>query len=307
MPRSAQVSRLDAINAICLFKHNFKNGELPAYTDTYYQNVSDKLGNTWSTHNVYIILRENRRELKTKVFEKLGIEKNVNCNYMGNISNLTDSNIELFNNSEMDLTEFNESEFTSGFVNNKNEEFNLFIKSEELWNRMKSVKLIFKNREYSVLLPGVWSDIVADEYWLQFRMPCAFSFKKAIVSSNPIKPFIFIQGKCNNEFHATAKTEPYEGADLWLNVKSRNTRDDPHEPIKRQLKNENRKVVGQQTLKEGVANRKRDIARKVLSLGNAPAPILCNSDVLRKLMQECIDEEFGVDSVDGGNNPVLIL
>lgn len=87
---------------------------------------------------------------------------------------------------------FNESEFTSGVVNNKNEEFNLFIKSEELWNRMKSVKRIFKNREYSVLLPGVWSDIVADEYWLQFRMPCAFSFKKVIVSSIPIRPFIIL-------------------------------------------------------------------------------------------------------------------
>ena len=85
-------------------------------------------------------------------------------------------------------------------------------------------------------------------------MPCAFSFKQATVSLNPEKPFISIQGnckskKCKNKFYAIAKTEPCDGADLWLKVKTKDMTDLPHEAIKRQLRNEKRKIIGQQLMK----------------------------------------------------------
>ena len=85
-----------------------------------------------------------------------------------------------------------------------------------------------------------------------------------------------------------------------------NTRDTSHEPLKRQLKDEKHKLIGQQVLKEGVTNAKRNIARKVFHLGDGSSPILYTNDVLRKLMQECINEELVVDPLDG-NHPVLIL
>ena len=43
-----------------------------------------------------------------------------------------------------------------------------------------------------------------------------------------------------------------------------------------------------------------------MNLGDGSAPILYTNDVLRKLMQKCINEELGVDPLDG-NHPDLIL
>ena len=310
MPRSAKVTVEDAVDAISFFGQYLQSGKLPTFKDKFYQNVSDKLENKWSRRDIYTNLRENRRGFLTKVFKKLEIEIDNNKENINKNANLTKTSIECLDYTESEPTDFCESEFTSFYVNNKNEEFNLCIR-KELWNRMKPEKKNYKNREYLILAPGIWTDILADEYWLQYRMPCAFSFKKATVSSNPERPYIYIQGKCkskvcNNEFHAIAKTEPCDGADLWLKIKTKDTRDTSHEPLKRQLKNEKRKLIGQHVLKDGVANTKRNIARKVLNLGDGSSPILYTNDVLRKLMQECINEELGVDPLDG-NHPVLIL
>ena len=116
-------------------------------------------------------------------------KENINKN-----ANFTKASIECLDYTESELTHFCEPEFTSFYVNNKNEEFNLCIR-KELWNRMKPEKKNYKNREYLVLAPGVWTDILADEHWLQYRIPCAFSFKKATVSSNPERPYIYFQVK----------------------------------------------------------------------------------------------------------------
>ena len=144
-------------------------------------------------------------------------------------------------------------------------------------------------------------------------MPCAFTFKKATVSLNPSRPFLNIIGKCkssecDNKFQAIAEKEPIRGKDLWLSVYlSEDTRDVPfYEDIQRQLRNEKRKVIGAQLLKEGAANCRRNIAKKLIQLGDVKPPILYSSDVLRKLLQECRDEELGVDPKDG-SDPVHIL
>ena len=79
---------------------------------------------------------------------------------------------------------------------------------------MKPVTRTYKGRTYTVLNPEVWGDIIADEFWYQYRMPCAFNIKKATVSFKVNKPFLYIQGKCkyddkfHNEFHAIADAEP---------------------------------------------------------------------------------------------------
>ena len=84
---------------------------------------------------------------------------------------------------------------------------------------------------------------------------------------------------------------------MWLSVYlSEDTRDVPfHEDIQRQLRNEKRKVIAAQLLIEGAANCRRNIAKKLIQLGDVKPPILYSSDVLRKLLQECRDEELGVD------------
>ena len=78
---------------------------------------------------------------------------------------------------------------------------------------------------------------------------------------------------------------------MWLSVYlSQDTRDVPFlEDIQRQLRNEKRNVIGAQLLKEGAVNSKRNIAKKLIPLGNVKPPILYSGDVLRELLQECRD------------------
>ena len=107
---------------------------------------------------------------------------------------------------------------------------------------MKSVIRVYNDREYLVLPPGVWSDIVTDSFWKQYLMPCEFTLKKAIVFLNLSKPFLYIIGKCKsreckNRFQAIAEKEPIRGKDLRFSVYLfQDTRDVSfHEDIQGQL------------------------------------------------------------------------
>lgn len=74
MPRKSKVDILDAVNAVCLFGDDLKNGRLPAYINNFYTKVAEALGNEWSRHQVYINLREDRRGLRSKVFENINVD-----------------------------------------------------------------------------------------------------------------------------------------------------------------------------------------------------------------------------------------
>ena len=115
------------------------------------------LKNAWSAQDVYTNLREDRRGLRTQIFEKLGLKRSVVAE--NSDVKLTETSIE-FNDAEWKPKDLNETEFTETEYNYiKDEEFNLCIKAN-LWNKMKPVKRMNKNREYTVLPPGVWSLIL---------------------------------------------------------------------------------------------------------------------------------------------------
>lgn len=182
---------------------------------------------------------------------------------------------------------------------------------KDSWDKIKPITRVYGNREFQTLKPGEWADVIADNFLKQYRLPCAFSFKFAKVSNEIHGPFLHIYGKCkgkkcNNEFLAMCEEEPIPGADLWLQVKCRDTRLENHETVQRQLRYKKRRDIGERVLKEGAANLRRNLARETVKLGDLNAPNLPTNDVLRKLLQEFRDEELGVNPKDG-NNPVELL
>ena len=95
---------------------------------------------------------------------------------------------------------------------------------------------------------------------MNFRVSteCLVRFKYAKVHLNPEMPFLRILGKCkskkcNNQFLGVMKNEPLTGEDLWLEIPTVDTREAPHELIKRQLCNHKREVLAIQAQKEGAA------------------------------------------------------
>lgn len=188
--------------------------------------------------------------------------------------------------------------------------FDLCIQSDT-WDTIKPRIIVYKGREYFKLKPGLWADVMGDEFWRQYRMPCAFSFKNNVVSLNPEEAYLTVSGKCKdsincgNTFIGILDKEPVQGLNVWIKVKCKDTRFDNHTKIKRQLRNEKRQLIGEQVAKNGAADSRRKLAVKEQNLGDIEAPIVYSSNVLRKLAQETNDKAIGVNKLDG-NNPVDI-
>lgn len=311
MPRAAKVSVEEALTAICELSEDLKDGSLPPYTHEFYQKVSQLLNRNWSAHNVYTNLRENRRSLKTEVFKKLGIKEpsktssNVECESQELINFYSDDDDDDDDADDgVDSDEINNS-FSELFKTKDSEIFNMCL-INELWEKMKPVCKIYNGKEFLVLTPGVWTDIVADEFWKEFRIPCAFTFRYCKVSENPEKIYVKIQGRCkskecNNEFLGFIEEKPIPGSDVWMKVNCKDTRQNSHEEMKRQLRNKKRQDIGKEVITEGASNYRRKLAKKIQNLGDVEAPVLYKNDVIRKLIQETNDKKLGVDAKDGND------
>lgn len=210
MPRKAKVDVSDAINAICQLGSILKDGNLPAYTNAFYAEVAKLLDGKWTGHDVYINLRENRRDLKTKVFERLGIKIIPELEETKeNVNSFESSNSSTQNETSENQDVYNSSLF-SGQLLEGEQIFDLVIR-DELWKKMEPISKNYKGRNVTVLPPGVWSDIIADEFWKQYKLPCAFSFKSHTVSQNSENSNASIinahckSNKCKNKFIAVAK------------------------------------------------------------------------------------------------------
>ena len=311
MPRKAKISVKQAIDAIKKFKDYLQDGVLPKYSSDFYKDLSKEVRGEWTPKDFYNSLRENRRDLCMRVFKELEItfdekKEAVPINENFDVSHSSNESLENFGQHSD-----NDQIFSLNMSHSENSNiFDLLI-SNELYQQMKPTTRQYKDRNTIVLEPGVWADIVNDEFWRQFRLPCAYSFKKASVSLTEGNVFLSIKGQCKSKqcqspFVAVAEREPCNGQDLLLRVKTYDTSQSVHETIKRQLRNYKRRVVGEQTVTEGASNMRRILAKNNLVLGDIEAPIVYKLDTLRKLKQETTDRKLGMTAEDA-QHPVLAL
>lgn len=303
MPRSSTVSMDEAVAALEMFSDDLlRNETLPAYTSKIWQDISNCLNNKWKAHNVYINVREDRRGILTKMKLNLHIEDKLAEREKNNTSS---SNLDIPEESTHIILDSStkENQDTSTFI---------LLIAYELWTEMKAGYIEYKNKTYGCLKPGVWSDIISDEFWRQFRLPCAYVFKRAkAFFSDKHSYFIVINGKCKNKscgslFTAYVDTEPKRGDNLIMRCITKDTSTVPHEKIKRQLRFRKRQIVGKDLLVEGVSNWRRRIAMEEMDNGDIEPPLLYESSVLRKVKQEYHDKILGVNPKDG-KDPIYII
>lgn len=156
MPRKAKVDVLEAVDAICIYGDELRNEKLPPYTNEFYTKVAASLQNKRTRHDVYINLRENRRQLRTKVFEKLGIEQvNEKKELDTNSNSLESSDSSEQNESSNENERLNDSSLFSTPLLNGEEFFNFLIR-KEIWNKIQPVVKNYNGREVLVLPPGIF-------------------------------------------------------------------------------------------------------------------------------------------------------
>jgi len=188
--------------------------------------------------------------------------------------------------------------------------FNLYI-TYELWSEIKAGYIEYKDKTYGCLKPGIWSDVISDEFWRQFRLPCAYVFKRAkVFFSDKRSHFIIINGKCKSKacgssFTAYVDAEPKKGEHLIMRCVTKDTSTIPHEKVKRQLRFQKRQIVGKDLLVEGVSNWRRRLAMQEMKIGDIEPPFLYEPSILRKVKQEYHDKTL--DGPKDGKDPIYII
>lgn len=129
-------------------------------------------------------------------------------------------------------------------------------------------------------------------------------FKQAYVSrSKNAKNYLSINGhckleSCGNVFEAFLKKSPKGNEGCTIKVKSRDTRGDDHDQVKRPLNGQHRKTVQNELSVEGCSKWEKRIALENIEIGEELPPFIYSSDVLRQAKKEKIDRDIGVDPLD---------
>ena len=154
------------------------------------------------------------------------------------------------------------------------------------------------------LKPRYWTNTISEAFWLQFRMPCAFGFKRAVESLSLENSYVFkICGrcrsvKCGNTFNGYAEKFVDEKG-LTVKVKTRDTRFTAHDVVKDFLNRQRRKKIQQQVKAEGCSKWRKRQAREHMPPGETEPPHLPSNDVIRQAKKETVDSECGVKKDDG--------
>lgn len=291
MPKENKLTVDAAVAILIQFSNYFCNNKLPDYSDSIWKQMSKRCENAWSAHNWWVNVKYNRREIYSLARHKMSLD-------MPDPS----MNITIFTEGDKDESiNFNNFSFDST-CENKDTWFDLILNSNE-WEQIKPLKSGNKRSIYS-LRPWIWTNVVADAFYRQYRLPCVYTFVRGNVhTSSQRKHYIKIIGSCKsktcgNIFKGIVDTEPSAStSELWIRVKTRDTRSQTHEILQRP--GEKRKRADKAAITEGCSNLRKRMVGKNLRLRDVDAPIIPSLDVLRHAKKEVIDEELDSKKIKG--------
>lgn len=221
MPRKLRVPKEEAIRILEKYIEHFKTSALLKYISNVWVEISKELNLKWSAHDVYIAVREDRRSILSTARLNKGIVV-LNDEDCSHFSDNTFKQSSARDKLDPDFEFFNNPEFTS-----LKTWFHLSL-DVELWNKIKPrffIRYGEQCRNYDILSPNEWTDIIFDAFFKRYRFPCAYIFKRAKVHpSSDSLHYIQIIGKCKskkccNPFFGYVEKEPGIDEKLYIKVK----------------------------------------------------------------------------------------
>lgn len=305
MPKKSAVPPELAIETIKKFMQYFKSDPLPAWSHEVWKDMSVALNKKWSFEACYLNLYYDRNCVLSTARKEMGLVVPPKFDQNNN-SDLEESFI---SNGKSD----GDASFQSSFELKNNEKkldtFDLVL-TEQQWNEMKPdiIKSDTKansGRPKLKLKPGVWTNEISFLFWQHFRLPCAFVFKRSevILSPDDTTYIIKIIGSCKskvcgNTFRGDAEKQTcVEG--LTIQIKTRDTRFENHELVKRPLNGQRRKQIRKELKAEGCSVWRKRYARENMRFGETEPPSLPSGNVCQQARLEEINAELGVKKEDG--------
>lgn len=261
--------------------------------------MSKECGGVWLPRDWYRSIREDRRKFFSEAREQMDIVPNPT------ILNETDSLDEDVDSDDCDVGSV--CSMVEPVVNENETIFELLI-SQEQWQKIKPVvSSSTKKRTTHTSKPHVWTNIIAEEFYKQHRLPCAFHFKRAEVNtSTERRHFLKIKGycideDCKNLFFGYADQEPCDHLEFLIKVRTRNTLFDNHAEVKRVVNGLRREEIGKACVAEGCHVTQKRLARELLKRGDTEGPIIPSLDVLRQVKHEVNDKNLKIKKSDGND------
>lgn len=275
-----------------------ENGILKKASSKIWYEISTALEGKMTPVTLHLALHHNRNNWQTKLKDLLGIN---------------DRTIVLSpndNESSTDESFLSTSESLLSLTNSSRELFKFSLPYDKfrlICPKTISYKRGTKRRNYEVLTPYVWTDIINDKFLKVHKLPCNFIYKRGKAYPNAEnRYYITFKAKCKDcdaNLFGWSESKPDEGKPLDISILTINTKGLEHRhTTKRPLKGIKRQEIGRSLKTDLTCNWRR--ANVVdMEFGSISPPNLYNTTVLRKAKQELKDKEIGITN----KCPVLSL
>lgn len=279
------------------FKLKGKNDEVWKKISSAFKDPNDQSKEILLPQTFYLMVRQDRNELKTKdekakgiVFRNVYELTNDDCKTVccekdcdGIESDTMGENGESVEENEASDSE-DQTMCDSVLVSNKKWEFQVVL-IQAGWECIKP-------KDNQTMQEG-WGDFVMDEVWEKTKIPCCYNF-----DNHRIGKLCFFSTKgfcseCKSFLSIILINEPTDG-DVYIEVTAENFKFGiPHTKCRR-LAGQKRKIVKKSLLNEMPRKWQRKEAKKIMKVNDPNPPQLYPLSVLQKARSEAIDEDLGI-------------
>jgi len=250
--------------------------------------ISTALEGKMTSVTLHLAVHHNRNNWQTNLKNLLGINEKITVLSSNDKESSTDESFISSSESSLLLNDSSRELFKFSL---SYEKFRLICPTTTSYKRKN------KRRNYEILTPYVWTDIINDEFLKAHKLPCNFIYKRGKAYTNSeSRYYITFKAKCKDcdaNLFGWSESKPDEGKPLDVSILTNNTKGlEYRHNTKRPLKGIKRQEIGQ-SLKTDLACNWRRANVDDMEFGSISPPNLYKTSVLRKAKQESKDKEIG--------------
>ncbi|KAL5246275.1 hypothetical protein ACI65C_013683 [Semiaphis heraclei] len=167
------------------------DGKLVPCTSNIWTTICDNLDNKITAKNLYISVYQNRHSWLSR------LKSNTKSSFIKHSDSINIESDEKDEESSKSVTS------SSSFANSNEKRFSIEIPYKK-FIKMNPIKVIYCNqkhkKQYTVLKPGVWTNIINDEFLKNYKMPCTYVYRRCRVAidSSRSNHYLTFQAKCKD-------------------------------------------------------------------------------------------------------------
>jgi len=258
-------------------------GKILPPSNPIYGYISKNMDGKLSAKHIYVIAKNNRNGIHDYILNYYGL-------------NSTES--------QNDLNSFQPNMTMSKYF----DKFYLKLSKRD-WKAIRPRYITYKDDRTYITLQSGWTDILAKNIWIQFRIPCSWVFKTAKSSRQKLY-YCRITAKCSEccaKLICTLVDEPGQNEDdIVFECIIKNPVPDYVHIKRKQLRGHTRVTNTLMDTKTDAMTYIQNQTKDLINFGDSYSPISSKTNVLRKTIAEAKDKRSGLVGTKSINNIINI-